>query len=81
MDIVGPLVASGMGKKKLCFLLVLTDYFTKWIEAEVFQQVTRFEVEGFVWKNIVCRHGVAYEIVIDNEGQFISHDFKTFCEK
>ncbi|XP_056860130.1 uncharacterized protein LOC130508574, partial [Raphanus sativus] len=81
MDIVGPLVASGSGKKKLRFLLVLTDYFTKWIEAEAFQQVTRVEVERFVWKEIVCRHGVPYEIVTDNGGQFISHDFKIFCDK
>ncbi|XP_056854988.1 uncharacterized protein LOC130509719 [Raphanus sativus] len=81
MDIVGPLVPSGSGKKKLRFLLVLTDYFTKWIEAEAFQQVTRFEVEQFVWKDIVCRHGVPYEIVTDNGGQFISHDFKIFCDK
>ncbi|XP_056849746.1 uncharacterized protein LOC130499575, partial [Raphanus sativus] len=81
MDIVGPLVPSGSGKKKLRFLLVLTDYFTKWIEAEAFQQVTRVEVEQFVWKDIVCRHGVPYEIVTDNGGQFISHDFKIFCDK
>ena len=81
MDIVGPLVASGSGRKKLRFLLVLTDYFTKWIEAEAFQQVTRFEVERFVWRDIVCRHGVPYEIVTDNGGQFISRDFKAFCDK
>ena len=80
MDIIGPLVPSGKGKK-LLNLLVLTDYFTKWIEAEAFQQINRFEVEGFVWKNIVCRHGVPYEIVTDNGGQFISHDFKSFCDK
>ncbi|KAF8106794.1 hypothetical protein N665_0132s0007 [Sinapis alba] len=33
---------------------VLTDYFTKWIEAESFVQVTDKEVQGFVWKNIIC---------------------------
>ena len=34
MDVVGPLVPSGPAQ--LRFLLVLTDYFTKWIEAEAF---------------------------------------------
>ncbi|KAL0742323.1 hypothetical protein Bca4012_083836 [Brassica carinata] len=81
MDIVGPLVASGSGRKKLRFLLVLTEYFTKWIEAEAFQQVTRFEVERFIWRDIVCQHGVPYEIVTDNGGKFISRGFKAFCDK
>ena len=80
MDIVEPLITSGRGRQKLRFLLVLTDHFTKWIEAEAFQQITRFEVEGFVWKDIVCRHGVPYEIVTGNGGQFISRDFKAFCD-
>lgn len=81
MDIVEPLITSGRGRQKLRFLLVLTYYFTKWIEAEAFQHITRFEVEGFVWKDIVCRHGVPYETVTDNGGQFISRDFKAFCDK
>ncbi|KAL0677561.1 hypothetical protein Bca4012_005542 [Brassica carinata] len=31
--------------------------------------------------NIICRHGVPYEIVTDNESQFISTRFEAFCEK
>jgi len=57
--------ASG-GKKRLKKLLVLTDYSTKWIEAKAFQQVTEKQVEDFLWENIVCRHGIPYEIVTDN---------------
>ncbi|XP_018511446.2 uncharacterized protein LOC108870460 [Brassica rapa] len=64
-----------------CFVLVLTDYFTKWIEAEAFAQVTEKEVRSFVWKNIICRHGLPYEIVTDNGSQFISGNFKDFCNK
>ena len=44
----------------------LTDYFTKWIEAEAFANVTEREVQKFVWNNIICRHGLPYEIVTDN---------------
>ncbi|KAG7594099.1 Zinc finger CCHC-type [Arabidopsis thaliana x Arabidopsis arenosa] len=39
------------------------------------------QVENFVWKNIICRHGIPYEIVTDNGSQFISARFEGFCEK
>ncbi|KAL0854021.1 hypothetical protein Bca101_059173 [Brassica carinata] len=77
MDIIGPMPNSRQRR----FVLVLTDYFTKWIEAEAFAQVTEKEVRGFVWKNIICRHGLPYEIVTDNGSQFISGNFKDFCNK
>jgi len=34
-----------------------------------------------VWKHILCRHGIPYEIVIDNCSQFISTRFQGFCDK
>jgi len=77
MDIIGPLPCSRQRR----FILVLTDYFTKWIEAEAYAQVTDKEVRGFVWKNIICRHGLPYEIVTDNGSQFMSGNFKEFCSR
>ncbi|XP_056847410.1 uncharacterized protein LOC130498085 [Raphanus sativus] len=35
----------------------------------------------FLWKNIVCRHGLPYEIITDNGSQFISKVIKDFCDK
>uniref|UniRef100_A0A803PYS8 Integrase catalytic domain-containing protein n=1 Tax=Cannabis sativa TaxID=3483 RepID=A0A803PYS8_CANSA len=78
MDIVGPLPIAPAQKT---FMLALTDYFSKWIEADSFAQVKDREVEGFVWKNIVCRFGLPQEIVADNGSQFISHKFRNFCEQ
>jgi len=80
MDVVGPMEASG-GKKRLKNLLVLTDYSTKWIEAKSFQQVTEKQVEDFVWENIICRHGIPYEIVTDNGTNLTSGKIKAFCDK
>ncbi|XP_056855723.1 uncharacterized protein LOC130505154 [Raphanus sativus] len=77
MDIIGPMPNSRQRR----FILVLTDYFTKWIEAEAFSQVTDKEVRTFVWKNIICRHGLPYEIITDNGSQFMSGNFKEFCNK
>ena len=58
MDIVGKLPPAP-GKR--VFLLMVTDYFTKWIEAGAFQQVKEPEVIDFIWKNVVCRFGLPYE--------------------
>lgn len=68
MNIIGPMPNSRQRR----FVLVLTNNFTKWIEAEAFPQVTEKEVRGFVWKNVICRHGLPYEIVTDNGSHFMS---------
>jgi len=68
MDIVGPLHVSTRGVR---FLLVLTDYFSKWVEAVAYSNITHVQVQNFIWKDIICKHGLPYEIVTDNESQFI----------
>ena len=55
MDIVGKLLAA-LGQK--VFMLVLTYYFSKWIEVGEFQQVRDKEVISFLHTNIICRFGV-----------------------
>ncbi|XP_038722019.1 uncharacterized protein K02A2.6-like [Tripterygium wilfordii] len=76
MDIVGKVLpASG----QRVFLLILTDYFTKWVEAEAYKQVRDKEVKSFIWRNIICRFGVPSEIICDNGSQFISHKLQDFC--
>ncbi|KAG7559073.1 Aspartic peptidase domain superfamily [Arabidopsis thaliana x Arabidopsis arenosa] len=77
MDIVGPLPASRQKK----YLLIMTDYFTKWVEAESYARIQSKEVQNFVWKHIICRHGLPYEIVTDNGTQFTSLQFEGFCAK
>ena len=56
------------GKRK--FLLMGTDYFTKWIEAEPLAKITEGNVEKVVWQNIITRFGVPYCIISDNGAQF-----------
>ena len=52
MDIVGPLPQA---KVKVRFLLVLTDYFSKWVKAKVYAHIREGEVIKFLTKNIICR--------------------------
>ncbi|XP_010496006.1 PREDICTED: uncharacterized protein LOC104773139 [Camelina sativa] len=78
MDIIGPLHRGPGGVQ---YVLALTDYFSKWVEAAAYVKVTREEVEQFVLKSIIYRYGVLREIVTDNGPQFISSKFEEFCTK
>lgn len=53
------------------FLLVLTDYFTRWIEGGAFAKARENKVIDFILRNVICRFGIPKEIVCDNGLQFI----------
>ena len=78
MDIVGKL-STAPGQH--VYMLAVTDYFTKWVEAEAYHQVHNHEVKTFNWKNVICRFGVPKEIMTDNGSQFISLNFQDFCKE
>lgn len=69
MDIVMHLPQALRQKK---FILVATDYFSKWVDAEAYANVKDSDVVNFIWKTIVTRFGLPSIIVIDNGSQFIS---------
>ena len=76
IDIVGPFPIVPAQKK---LLLIATDYFSKWIEADAFSSIKDRDVTRFVWKNIVCRFGIPRSIVSDNGPQFDSRVYQDFC--
>nr|GEU41622.1 reverse transcriptase domain-containing protein [Tanacetum cinerariifolium] len=78
IDIAGPFLE---GPKKVKFLIVAMDYFTKWIEAKAVATITGGQVKKFVWDNIVCRFGIPGEIISDNGKQFADNPFKDWCDK
>nr|GFA42040.1 hypothetical protein [Tanacetum cinerariifolium] len=53
----------------------------QWIEAKPVATITRAQIKKFVWDNIVCRFGLPWEIISDNEKQFRDNPFKDWCEK
>ena len=78
IDIVGPL-PTALTQKKL--LLVATDYFGKWIEAESFASIKDKDVIQFVWKNIVFRFRILQSIVTNHRPQFDSKVYRNFCHE
>ncbi|GJU66797.1 reverse transcriptase domain-containing protein [Tanacetum coccineum] len=63
IDIVGHL-PDAPGRVK--FLIVVVDYFIKWVKAKPLASVTGKHVERFVWEHIICRFGIPHMIVSDN---------------
>ena len=68
-----------MGNKK--YLLVGTDYFTKWVEAEPLTNIRDVDAKRFVWKNIVTRFGIPHMLISDNGLQFDSKMFRKYCDE
>uniref|UniRef100_A0A2N9JAP2 RNase H type-1 domain-containing protein n=1 Tax=Fagus sylvatica TaxID=28930 RepID=A0A2N9JAP2_FAGSY len=55
LDIVGPLPRAPGNRQ---WLIMATDYFTKWVEAEPLVHITDADSKRFVWKNIITRFGI-----------------------
>ena len=77
MDIVGKFP---MAPGQKVFLLIVTNYFSKWIEAEELSRITNLQIRKFIRTNVIMRFGVPEEIVTENGPQFTSHNFKEFCK-
>jgi hypothetical protein len=78
MDIVGPLPRAPGNRT---YMLAMTDYFSKWIEAEAFPEVKESHVISFIKRNILCRFGIPSEIICDNGSQFVSNNAEGFCAR
>ena len=78
ISIVGPLPP---GKKQIKFLVVIIDYFMKWVEAKPLTVITKAKIQHFVWKNIVCWFGIPRVIISNNGRQFYSNKFRDFCKE
>ena len=76
LDIVG-LFPKAAGNKR--YLLVGTDYFTKWVEAEPLANIRDVNAKRFFWKSIVTQFGIPHTLISDNGLQFDSKAFRRYC--
>ncbi|KAI5324062.1 hypothetical protein L3X38_033135 [Prunus dulcis] len=69
MDVIGQIhPESSKGHK---YILVATDFFTKWVEAVPLKKVTQAEVLEFIKKTIIHRFGLPESIMIDRGTTFM----------
>jgi hypothetical protein len=76
LDLLGPLPPA---QGNLKYVVVVVEYFSKWIVAKPLATITSAMVQKFFWQSIVCRFGVPKAITVDNGTQFDAKTFKTFC--
>jgi len=63
------------------WILVVTNYFTKWVEVIPTRTTTSKVVNKFLLNNIITRFGCPKNIVTDNFMCFSSEEFIKFCDK
>ncbi len=69
MDILGPFKESRNGYK---YILVITDYATKWVEAFPLFNISSEDIARILVEEIVCRHGSPGQIITDQADNFNS---------
>ena len=62
-----------------CFIFVVIDYFTKWVEATSYANVTKLVVSQFIKKEIICRYGLPKRIISDNALNLNNDMMKSIC--
>ena len=40
------------------FILMVTDYFSKWVEEEALSRITDLQIRKFIWTHVIIRFGV-----------------------
>jgi hypothetical protein len=73
LDFVGPI--SPMSHRKN-YILVCTDYVTKWVEEKTLFRATEKSIFKFIYEDIFTLFGVPREIVTDQGTQFTSKMMK-----
>ncbi|CAF1027404.1 unnamed protein product [Rotaria magnacalcarata] len=76
IDIMGAFPPTARQKR---FLLVIVDYFTRWVELFAIKQTTATHIANILIDEIICRYGAPVYILSDNGPQFISHLFNEIC--
>jgi hypothetical protein len=69
--------ASSKGHR---FVLVATDYFTKWIEVIPLKNMTHKEVIHFILEHIIHRFSITQMLTTDQGSSFMSHQVREFDE-
>ena len=77
LNLIGPIHLPSNG---YIWILVATEYFTKWVEAIPLKRATGLAMANFIKEHILCRFGIPYKIVSDNGTPFINKDVRAITE-
>ena len=77
IDIMGPLTLTDKGNK---FIVVVGDYFTRWVEAYAIPDCRGETVANFLAMEFISRFGIPLEIHSDQAQNFQGVLFKQLCQ-
>uniref|UniRef100_A0A2N9GAJ7 RNA-directed DNA polymerase n=1 Tax=Fagus sylvatica TaxID=28930 RepID=A0A2N9GAJ7_FAGSY len=69
LDLIGPINPSSGG---YIWILVATEYFSKWVEAVPLRKATGAAVANFIREHIITRFGIPHKIISDNGTPFVN---------
>ena len=78
LDFVGPINPISRRKK---YILVCTDYVTKWVEAKALYSASEQSAVDFLFEEIFTHFGVSREIVTNQATQFTSNMVKAITKQ
>jgi hypothetical protein len=78
LDFIGEIHPSS--SKGHRFVLVATDYFTKWTEVVALKNMTHREVIEFINEHIIHRFGIPQTLTTDQGTSFMSKEVREFAE-
>lgn len=70
MDFIGPIDPPANHKS---YILVCTDYLTKWVEVKAMKHARDEKVVEFLYEEIFTRYGVSKELITNQGTQFTSN--------
>nr|XP_012466145.1 unnamed protein product [Gossypium raimondii] len=79
MDVIGPISPKASNGHR--FIFVVIDYFTKWVEAASYANVTKSAVNKFLKKEIICRYGMPERIISDNALNLNNNSIAKVCSQ
>ena len=68
IDIIGKISPKSSNGHE--FILVVIDYFTKWVETASYARLTSSRVTSFIISHIIYRYGVPHELISNREVHF-----------
>lgn len=77
IDILGELPMTENGNR---YILVISDYFTKWVECLPMRNIETCTVAKLLVEEVISRFGIPRQIHSDQDSQFESKLFQEMCQ-
>ncbi|RDX62103.1 Retrovirus-related Pol polyprotein, partial [Mucuna pruriens] len=79
LDMISPIEPKPSNGHR--FILAAINYFTKWVEAASYTNVTKSLVTKFIKRDIICRYDLPAHIIIDNGTNLNNKMMTELCEQ